>query len=180
MSLTQALSTSLTGLNAAQTSLSVVAGNIANAQTPGYVKKTAVQVETAFGTSGSGVQVTSINRVLDTYVQQQMQTEQSGASYADLTASFYQQIQSLYGNPGSAGSLEDSFNNFTGALQALTTSPDDSSTQQGVVGAAQVLTQQLNTMTTGIQSLRSQAELGLSADVTKANDALQQIAKINQ
>jgi flagellar hook-associated protein 1 FlgK len=38
MSLTQALNTALSGLNAAQTSVSVVAGNIANAQTPGYVR----------------------------------------------------------------------------------------------------------------------------------------------
>jgi len=180
MSLTQALSTSLTGLNAAQTALSVVAGNIANAQTPGYVKKTTVQVETAFGSTGSGVEVTSINRVLDAYIQAQTRTEQSGASYADLSASFYQQIQGIYGTPGSAASLEGAYNNFTSALQALTTSPDDPSAQQGVIGAAQSLTQQLNTMTTGIQSLRSQAELGLSSDVTKANDALQQIASLNQ
>jgi len=180
MSLTQALSTSLTGLNAAQTALSVVAGNIANAQTPGYVKKTAVQVETAYGTTGSGVEVTSINRVLDAYIQAQTRTEQSGASYADLSANFYQQIQSIYGDPGSTVSLEGAYNNFTGSLQALTTSPDDPSTQQAVIGAAQVLTQQLNTMTTGIQSLRSQAEAGLSTDVTKANAALQQIALLNQ
>lgn len=180
MSLTQALSTSLTGLTAAQTALSVTAGNIANAQTPGYVRKNAVQVETAFGATGIGVSVSEINRVLDQFVQQQLRTESSGAAYADLSASFYQQIQSVYGDPGSDGSLETIFNNFTTALQALTTSPDDPSTQGAVTGAAQVLTQQLNTMTDGIQSLRGQAELGLSADVTAANTALQQIASLNQ
>ncbi|HEX5506981.1 MAG TPA: flagellar hook-associated protein FlgK [Pseudolabrys sp.] len=180
MSLTQALSTALTGLNAAQTALSITAGNIANAQTPGYVRKNAVQVETAFGASGIGVSVTEINRVLDQFVQQQLRTESSGASYADLSASFYQQIQSVYGDPGSDGSLETIFNNFTTALQTLTTSPDDPSTQAAVVGAAQVLTQQLNTMTDGIQSLRAQAELGISSDVTAANTALQQIASLNQ
>ena len=40
MGLTQALATSLSGLNATQTGLSVVAGNVANAQTPGYVAQT--------------------------------------------------------------------------------------------------------------------------------------------
>ncbi|HET7847664.1 MAG TPA: flagellar basal body protein, partial [Pseudolabrys sp.] len=79
MSLTQALSTSLSGLTAAQTALSVTAGNIANAQTPGYVRKNAVQVETAFGATGIGVSVTEINRVLDQFVQQQLRTESSGA-----------------------------------------------------------------------------------------------------
>ena len=46
MSLTQALATSLSGLTATQTSLSVVAGNVANAQTPGYIAQSAVQVAT--------------------------------------------------------------------------------------------------------------------------------------
>ncbi|HET7847525.1 MAG TPA: flagellar hook-associated protein FlgK, partial [Pseudolabrys sp.] len=104
----------------------------------------------------------------------------SGAAYADLNASFYQQIQSVYGDPGSDGSLETIFNNFTTALQALTTSPDDPSSQGAVIGAAQVLAQQLNTMTNGIQTLRGQAELGLSADIGAANSALQQIASLNQ
>jgi flagellar hook-associated protein 1 FlgK len=49
-----------------------------------------------------------------------------------------------------------------------------------VISAAQGLTQQLNSMTDGIQSLRSQAEQALSADVTQANNALQQIATLNQ
>ena len=53
MSLTQALSTALTGLNVTQTSLSLVAGNVANAQTPGYVRKTPVITENASGTTGS-------------------------------------------------------------------------------------------------------------------------------
>ncbi|HEU4661692.1 MAG TPA: flagellar hook-associated protein FlgK [Pseudolabrys sp.] len=180
MSLTQALSTALTGLTAAQTALSVTAGNIANAQTPGYVRKQAVQVETAFGATGIGVSITEINRVLDQFIQQQLRTESSGAAYADLSANFYQQIQSVYGQPGSDGSLETIYNNFTTALQALTTSPDDPSTQAAVIGAAQVVAQQLNAMTDGIQSLRAQAELGISADVTAANNAIQQIAELNQ
>ena len=53
MSLTQALATSLSGLNATQTNLSVVAGNVANAQTPGYVALTANQVSTAPATEAS-------------------------------------------------------------------------------------------------------------------------------
>ena len=76
MSLTQALNTALSGLNVAQTSVSVVAGNIANAQTPGYVRKVAVLTENSVGTDRRfGVQVTAINRVLDQFVQTQLRTE---------------------------------------------------------------------------------------------------------
>lgn len=180
MSLTQALSTALSGLNAAQTSLALVAGNVANAQTPGYLRKTPVITENATGTSGTSVQVTSINRVLDQFVQTQMWTESAGAGYADQVNNIYSQLQGVYGTPGASGTLESTFNNFTSALQALGTSPSDSPTQIAVVSAAQGLAQQLNSMSGGIQSLRSESELGLSQDVSQANDALQQIAQINK
>ena len=179
MSLTQALSTALSGLNAAQTSLSLVAGNVANAQTPGYVRKTATLVANTTGTVGASVQVASINRVLDQFVQTQLRTESAGAGYADLRSSMYSQLQGIYGTPNSTSTLENAFNNFTSALQALTTSPGDLPTQTAVISAAQGLTQTLNQMTSGIQTLRSQAEQGLSGDVSQANNDLQQIASLN-
>jgi flagellar hook-associated protein 1 FlgK len=179
MSLTEALSSALTGLNAAQTGLALVAGNVANAQTPGYVRKTATLVAHTAGSHGAYVQVGAINRVLDQFVQAQVRTEASGAGYATLRSNMYDQLQSIYGSPNSASTLEDAFNNFTTTLQALTTSPGDRPTQIAVISAAQGLTQTLNQMTSSIQTLRSQAELGLSDDVTQANDALQQIAALN-
>ena len=113
MSLTQALATSLSGLTATQTNLSIVAGNVANAQTPGYIAQSAIQVATASGDAGAGVSIASINRVLDQFVQQQLRSESSGGAYADLRANFYQQLQQVYGQPGSNTSLDSAFNNFT-------------------------------------------------------------------
>jgi flagellar hook-associated protein 1 len=40
MGLSQALSAALSGVNATQQSISVIAGNVANADTPGYVNET--------------------------------------------------------------------------------------------------------------------------------------------
>lgn len=180
MSLTQALATSLSGLTATQTNLSVVAGNVANAQTPGYIAQSAVQVATASGDGGAGVSVTAINRLLDQFVQRQLRSETSGGAYADLRANFYQQLQQIYGQPGSGTSLDSAFNNFTTAVQALSTSPSSSAAQSQTIGAAQALAQQLNNATDNIQTLRSQADQGIAGDVQQANNALQQIASINQ
>ena len=180
MSLTQALATSLSGLTATQTNLSVVAGNVANAQTPGYIAQSAVQVATASGDGGAGVSIASINRLLDQFVQQQLRSESSGGAYADLRANFYQQLQQIYGQPGSNTSLDSVFNSFTSAVQALSTSPNSSAAQSQTIGAAQALAQQLNNATNSIQTLRSQADQGIAGDVQQANNALQQIASINQ
>jgi flagellar hook-associated protein 1 FlgK len=180
MGLTQALNTAVTGLTATQTSLGVVAANVANAQTPGYVTQTAEQVTTSAGTAGDGVRVDAINRQLDQFLQKQLWTETSGGAYADLQSNFYQQLQQVYGQPGSTTNFDSLFNNFTAAVQGLSTSADSASAQSGVVSAAQVLAGQLNSMTSSIQGLRTQADQGIASAVQQANQALQQIAQTNQ
>jgi flagellar hook-associated protein 1 FlgK len=180
MSLTQALSAAIAGLKANQSALTLVASNVANADTPGYVRKSVNQVATAGNNTGIGVRVTSVQRELDTYVQKQLRTENAGASYADTLSDMYSRLQDVYGTPGSDAALESVYNNFTSALQALSTSPDDPAAQGAVISTAQVLTQQLNQMSDSVQSLRGDAELGISDAVNDANQAMSQIAQLNQ
>ena len=87
MSLIQALSTAMSGLRAAQAGLSVTAGNVANANTPGYVRENADLVETSAGSAGISVDVAGVNRTLDQLVQNQLWTETAGGSYSPLTGS---------------------------------------------------------------------------------------------
>jgi len=180
MSLSQALAAAISGLRVSQSSLALVAANVANADTPGYVRKTVNQVAVGSNGTGISVDISGVQRQLDQYVQRQLRIENSGASYADTRAQMYQQLQDVYGQPGSANALETVYNNFTTALQALTTSPDDPAAQSGVINTAQLLTEQLNQMTDGIQGLRENAELGISDAVTQSNQAMSQIAALNQ
>ena len=179
MSLSQALSIAMSGLRANQLALSLTSSNVANSDTPGYIRKTVNQIQTSSGSIGAGVSVTGVNRELDLYLQQQIRTEQSGASYADLRSSILSSLQSIYGTPGGTGTLETAFNNLVTAVQGLSTSSDSQSARIGVLNAAQSLTQQLNSMSGGIQSLRSQAESGLNSAVNTANTAMQQIVNLN-
>jgi flagellar hook-associated protein 1 FlgK len=180
MSLAQALATAVSGLRVSQAGLALVASNVANAETPGYVRKSMDQIATSAGGLGVNVRVAAINRELDLYIQRQLRTETSGGAYADMRARFYQRLQQLYGDPGSPTTLESVFNNLTGALQSLATSPESSSARRDVLSAGQVLTQQLNGMTADIQGMRTDAELGIADAVANANEAMQQIARINQ
>lgn len=180
MSLSSALSIAMSGLRANQAALSIVSGNVANANTPGYVAQTLNQDEIISGSTGSGVRVIGVNRTLDTYVQSQLRTENAGGAYADQIANVLGQLQNVYGTPGNDGTLENAYNNFTSALQALSASSGNQSAQSSVLNAAQALAQQLNATTSGIQTLRSNAEQDMSVSVTQANAAMQQIAQLNQ
>jgi len=179
MGLSSALASAMSGLRANQAALSIVSSNVANAQTPGYVVQTPNQIEVTTGDFGSTVTTTGVSRELDTYVQNQLRTETGGSGYADQMANILKQLQNVYGTPGNSGTLETALNNFTTALQALSTSAGSSSAQTVAVGAAQALAQQLNVTTKGIQSLRSNVEQDLGNSAQAANSALNQIADIN-
>src|SRR5258708_10954357 len=179
MSLGSALATAMAGLRANQAALSITSSNIANAQTPGYVSESTNQVEVVTGDTGASVNVTGVNRELNQFIQTQLRTETSGGAYADQMASVLTQLQSVYGTPGQAGSLETAYSNFTSAVQALSATSGSTSAQTAAVTAAQSLAQQLNATTQGIQTLRTNAEQDIGISVGQANSALTKIAQLN-
>lgn len=177
MSLTSALNSALTGLQATQTSLGLVADNVANVNTPGYIRKTTLLTNSGGG--GTGVQVIGISRELDQFVQRQLRSEVSGANYASIRSDFYTRLDQVFGSPGGDDALDTVFNNFTSSLNALTTSPDSTSAQGQVLNQAQVLAQHLNAMSSDIQELRSQAESGVADSVDRVNQLLQDIQQVS-
>jgi flagellar hook-associated protein 1 len=181
MSLSSALATAMAGLHTNQAALSIVSSNIANSQTPGYVSRTLTQIEVpGSGTdSGASVRTMGVNRQLDQYLQTQLRTETSAGAYADQMSNVLAQLQSVYGNPGGAGTLETAYNNFTSALQALSANSGAQSARSLALSTAQSLALNLNTATQGVQALRSNAEQDIAASVARANNAMTQIAKLN-
>lgn len=179
MGLSQALSTAMSGLRATQAAISLVGSNVANAETPGYVRKSVIQVTGLTGDYGSSVLLNGVDRQLDQYLQTQLRTETSGAAYADIRATFLANLQNVYGNPAESGTIEDSFNKLLTAFQGLSTSPDSQSARISAVAAAQTMAQTLNATTQGIQSLRANAEMGINDSIVTANNAMAQIAFIN-
>ncbi|ANW03399.1 flagellar hook-associated protein FlgK [Bradyrhizobium icense] len=179
MGLSQALSTAMSGLRATQAAISLVGSNVANAETPGYVRKSIIQSAGVTGDYGSSVLLHGVDRQLDQYLQTQLRTETSGAAYADIRSTFLANLQNVYGNPAETGTIEDAFNKLLTAFQGLSTSPDSQSARIGAVSAAQTMAQTLNATTQGIQALRANAEMGINDSIVTANNAMAQIAFIN-
>jgi flagellar hook-associated protein 1 FlgK len=177
MGLTTAISSALSGLQATQTGLSIVANNVANVNTPGYVRKSPLLSSTIAG--GNGVLVLGVSRELDLIVQSQLRIQSAGANYAGTLNSYYSRLIQAYGTPGGGDALDTLFNNFTSSLNTLTASPDSAAAQGDALNQAQVLAQHLNAMSADVQQLRSQAESGISDAVTRVNQLLQDIADVS-
>src|SRR4051794_41942402 len=118
MSLGQALTSAVSGLRVTQSGLSVIAGNIANAETPGYVKKTATQVATASSGLTIGVRLSSISRELDQYLQRQLRTETAGGGHASTRADYFPRLPGALGQPGDNNAPQTVVNSLTAPLQA--------------------------------------------------------------
>src|SRR5262249_41623445 len=158
MGISSAISNALSGLRFAQTGLDLVAQNVSSANVPGYTKKTLQPVVRVAGGRIVGVDTNAVSRVVDTLLQRQLRTEQSGASFTDLRAQIHSRLDNLFGVPGSENALETVFGNFTNAVQALATSPESLSARDTLLEQAQLLTGRINGISDDIQSLRSEAE----------------------
>src|SRR3954471_1810721 len=121
MSLTIALKTATSGLMAAQTGLRAVSDNIANVNTPGYVRKTVEQRPVVVNGTGMGVEVTGITRVTDQYLQLASLTASSETSRWDVFSQYLDNAQALFGDPSDDNFF---FNRLDDAYSAFAASAD--------------------------------------------------------
>lgn len=179
MGLSGVLNVANSGLSVTQAGLDVVARNIANSDTDGYTKKDLRQETLYTSQGGRGVRAIDVTRDVNEFLQEQVRAQSSKLSGLEVRRDFLSRVDQLFGEPGSAGSLDSIINQLGQSLQDLVTSPDTYTTREGVVGDAQILAQQIRSLSDGIQDLRQLAEDQIADSVADANDALQQLVTIN-
>jgi flagellar hook-associated protein 1 FlgK len=180
MSMSTAMMSALSGLRASQSGLDIVANNVANAGSANYTRKAQQNQERIAGSDAVGVNAGEVTRILDRLIQRQLWTEGAGGSYTATKTAYHERLDGLFGTPGDASSLDGLFNSFTQSLQTLASSPDNSTARSEVLNNAQILTRQLNGLSTDVQSMRSQTELALATAVEDANEALRNIERIGE
>jgi flagellar hook-associated protein 1 FlgK len=179
MSLQGSLNIALSGLRATTTSVDLSARNIANAQTPGYTRKTQLAEAQISNGVSVGVRSGNIQRDVDLFLQAQLRTEIGIGAQIDVRAQFLSRMDVMFGRPGEANALDTILNDFDTSLQALVTSPEDFSARGSVVNQAMTVADQLNRLSGEIQGLRQEAESGIADAVNEANVALTEIARLN-
>lgn len=178
MGLSSVLSSALSGMRVTQSALDIVARNVANADTPGYTRKSHNQVVSITGDTTSAL-AKPAQRLIDTILQRQIRDERAVASAAMQAARYHDRLDALFGTPGGENALDTRFNAFINSLQALSTSPDSYAVRAQVLDEATSLATHLNAMSRSIQDLRQDAERGLSGAVDKTNDLLKRLELVN-
>ena len=178
MGLFTSINTAFQGLDITQKQMGVVSQNVAGANSAGYVKRRLLTADLAG--PGGGVVSNGVQRLLDTYVQKQLWQETGGAGYANIQESYTDQLNKLYGVPGSTTGLTGQFNTFKSKLQVLQASPGSIAARSDVVSSAKILANKIGLVSDGIKNLRQATEDGLSDAVSVANTALFDLSAINQ
>src|SRR3972149_8037437 len=134
-----ALSIGLTALQAAQVGLSTTGHNIANVNTIGYRRQQLIQatndpVGSGNGYIGQGVNVTTIRRFYDDFLERQISQNESQLSYFDQYLQGLQQINNVMGDR-SVG-LSDAIQKFFKSWNDLSGNPASVPARQAVLGAA--------------------------------------------
>ena len=173
------MSTAVTGLMAAQQGLHTVSDNVANANTPGYVRKVVNQSSLVSLGAGAGVNIDGIQRVTDRYLESASQTASAVSGKQGVLSEMLDRAQSLFGDPSSSDSffsgLDATFNQFA----ALANDPSSALQRGQSLETLQSFLDNSSRIASSLSGLKDEADTRIQSDVGRANDLLVQIAKLN-
>lgn len=179
MSLNSILNIANSGLATAQTQLRVVSDNVANVNTPGYVRKIADQTSRTTEGVGSGVEIARVRLATDRFLQAASLTAGADASRQGVKYELYDRIQALFGDPGGDSGFFSQVDGVFSAFAAMAESATSSPLRQEALFKVEALFDDAARISNQIQAVREDADSRVKSAVEKANALLQQIEALN-
>lgn len=180
MSLNSIMNIATSGLKTAQTQLRVTADNIANVDTPGYIRKVADQSAAVTNGYGSGVDITRVRLATDRFLQAASLSAGADAARQTVRYELYDQIQNQFGDPSSDSNFFAQVDKLFASYATLAESPTSSAGRQDTIYKTQAIFNQASGIASQIQSARQEADGRLQSAVETVNPLLEQIAKLNK
>jgi flagellar hook-associated protein 1 FlgK len=176
------LSTGLSSLRATRRALDTTAHNIANVSTAGYTRQR-VDFETrkpdAYGNNwiGTGVNTSSVRRVYDQYVQQQVRSSSGSLARLDAFATQAERLDNLLGD--TSNGLGPTLQAFTDAINEVSTTPNSIAARQVLLAEGNALTERLRSYDTRLREMSDSIDTRLTAEAGEINALAQGIARLN-
>ena len=177
--LTQVLLSGLSGLRASQTGLGVASQNIANVNTPGYVRaEITLAPRTQLGVGG-GVEVSAIRRAADRFLASASYIAEATRGAASVRSDILARAQANFGDPNSETSLFATLDRTWSSLTGLGVDPASTLRRGEAVGALQATFAEVRRVGQSVQSLIAEADQRISDAVTEAQSLIDRIASLN-
>lgn len=173
----------LTALLASQRALQTTSNNIANVNTPGYVRQRADFVElpgTPNGrfTIGAGVAIADITRVYDQYLTDNLRNstslEQRSVTYGNFTS----RLDGILGNPDTG--INTSMQRFFDQVEAVGRDPTSITQRQQLLLEGDNLATRFRQLESQLNGLGTEIDGRLKNAAATVNDLAGRIAKVNE
>jgi flagellar hook-associated protein 1 FlgK len=173
---------SVSALQAFQQAINVTSNNVANASTPGYDRESvnlteAIPQSNGAATVGAGVTVLGINRAFSQAAANQLNTSQSTLGQLSALQNYSSQIDNLFGT--TVGGLSTALQGFYGAFSDVANNPTSTASRQALLGQAQSVASSFQNASGELNSLNSDVNSRITADVTQINSIAKAISTLN-
>ncbi len=177
-------------LDADQSGLSVIAGNVANANTPGYTRETPTFREnspvTINGRSyGTGVTETGAQSIRDRVLMERLDQQQQMASASGTRLSALNLLQSLFvpasgANGSTAGDIGSDLTSFFDSFSSLEANPSSNPLRQQVLSSAKILAGDISNTAASANAQRAALDQEAAGVASQVNALTTSIASLNQ
>lgn len=179
------LEIAMRGLYSSQRGMANVAHNVDNVNTPGYSRQVLVQtaarpllVANGAGMLGMGSDVTGVERIRDTYLDEKYWSEAQYYGEWSVKATIIEDMQTIYNEPSNNG-YSKIIGDFFSALQTLSTDPSDLSIRAMVKEKAVAVTKYFNSVAKHFDLLQDDLNQMVNAKVEEVNNLADQIKELN-
>lgn len=171
------------GLLSYQRAMTTISHNIANANTQGYSRQR-TQLTTlnpqgfGYGFVGAGVAVSTIERVYDQFIVDQLRTQTSTSSSLNSYYDLASRIDNLLSD--SEAGISPTLQEFFNAVQAVSDSPGSTPARQVLLTSAESVVERMQYMYDSVNSLNKAMISNVTTTVDEVNALASSIADINQ
>lgn len=179
MTISSVMQAGLSALAASQAGLKVASQNIANANTPGYVRTEVTFSPLINLGEGGGVQVSSVQRAADRFLATAAFIAQATQGAASARSDLLARAQTYFGDPTSDTSVFASLDDVWSSLTDLQVDPSSTLSRDQAVSSLSTALGNISQTAASIQSLISEADERIGTVVDQAQSLLTQISDLN-
>src|SRR5471030_781568 len=180
VSLNGIAASAMSALKTNSAALSVVSNNVSNINTAGYARRVVNEQTLSAGGQLMGVDIASVQRVADQFLQQETLSASGTASQYDTMAGLFTQLNGLLGAPGDNQSLATGLTNLSAAFATASQAPSSSSSYTAILNSLQSVSSDISNVSGSISSLQSQIDGQVVSSISPTNALIKQVFDLNQ
>jgi flagellar hook-associated protein 1 FlgK len=183
MSLTAALATASRALEVFSTAVQVSSSNIANANTPGYIREElTLATEEPYKRGGlivgTGVKATAVRQAIDQFLESRIHLTNSETHASSARESIYAQLEGQLRELGDQD-LSSRFSSFLAAINDVANQPEQQPLRNSIISEGELLVADITSLRTRVDELRTGQTVRIENLVDEANNLIDEIADLN-